>query len=475
MLRTTKPNFYQTELYTHTELGRYAHQSKVPTTNISRPSVTYTNIPNTIPPLRLMEAVNQQVGNPLLYVAKSDTTIGRYVTVCFHNNADVEQALARPITLDGVQISAYSATPANISMQRLFVHGIDYSPEDNWRQRLSAALIDAFAAYGTVAKIALPTAKTSSVTLFSEGVYVHLCEEAGKPPVPESLVAQLWDNRDLKITKHDNPQCNFCKNTGHSVVHCPVRLRLYCSLCRVNGHQAPTCARHGERGRRMAARAPPGPPGNTSQDQPTQLPARAGTSPDVQAVPTIPDAQATPASPTDSVAPHDPVVPEEPAALFPSTTDIKNLSDMADDESLDERELSPVVTHSQMPSQDSIPPPAQAAPSEDSQTDNFPSQLSTLDQSPDAEMVSSGGEDSATSLTWQTVRSRRSTSSNKSSATSSGDPTTSNTFIQTAKKFLSPRSRRYNTPYTKDLDDARTIKPLRSSVRIRSQKALTQK
>ncbi|KAF8929797.1 hypothetical protein BGZ58_008671 [Dissophora ornata] len=460
MLRTTKPNFYQTELYTHTELGRYAHQSKVPTTNISRPSVTYTNIPNTIPPLRLMEAVNQQVGNPLLYVAKSDTTIGRYVTVCFHNNADVEQALARPITLDGVQISAYSATPANISMQRLFVHGIDYSPEDNWRQRLSAALIDAFAAYGTVAKIALPTAKTSSVTLFSEGVYVHLCEEAGKPPVPESLVAQLWDNRDLKITKHDNPQCNFSSSTAR----CVYDSIAPCAASTVT-RPPPVLAMENE-----AAGWRPEP-----HQAPRETPPRTNLRNYQQGQPTIPDAQATPASPTDSVAPHDPVVPEEPAALFPSTTDIKNLSDMADDESLDERELYPVVTHSQMPSQDSIPPPAQAAPSEDSQTDNFPSQLSTLDQSPDAEMVSSGGEDSATSLTWQTVRSRRSTSSNKSSATSSGDPTTSNTFIQTAKKFLSPRSRRYNTPYTKDLDDARTIKPLRSSVRIRSQKALTQK
>ncbi|KAI8596201.1 hypothetical protein EDD21DRAFT_419901 [Dissophora ornata] len=48
MLKTVTPSFYQTKVYTHMGLGRY--QSEVPTTDVSRRSVIYSNIPNTFPP-----------------------------------------------------------------------------------------------------------------------------------------------------------------------------------------------------------------------------------------------------------------------------------------------------------------------------------------------------------------------------------------------------------------------------------------
>ena len=60
-------------------------------------------------------------------------------------------------------------------------------------QRLSGALIEALAAYGTVAKITLPTTKTGRITVFTQGVYVYLSEESGNPPVPDSLTAPFWE------------------------------------------------------------------------------------------------------------------------------------------------------------------------------------------------------------------------------------------------------------------------------------------
>ncbi|KAF9577502.1 hypothetical protein BGW38_007247, partial [Lunasporangiospora selenospora] len=136
-------------VYTHNYLGRLADQTKLPQNNISRPSVVYSNLPGETSPLDFPKAVHEQIGPVLSHRFSILPGAGRCANVCFQNNASAEQALTNPVLLKDNQHLAIATTPTNVTIQRIFVNVVDISAEDNWIERLQAALIGAFERFGS--------------------------------------------------------------------------------------------------------------------------------------------------------------------------------------------------------------------------------------------------------------------------------------------------------------------------------------
>ncbi|KAF9579267.1 hypothetical protein BGW38_004548, partial [Lunasporangiospora selenospora] len=255
-LRRNKPTFFQKTVFLHKDLGRFAHQTKLPQNSISRPSVVYTNIPGETSPLDFLKAVHEQIGPVLSHRLSVLPGAGRCVNVCFQNNSNAEQALTNSVLLKDNQHLAIATTPNNITIQRIFVNNVDISADDDWIERLQAALIGAFERFGSVAKITLPFVSHAPLESHTGGAFVYVSLEADKEPLEQdtTILADLWGNRPLNFNLDGKPPCSFCKRQGHSVTDCSNRLSLRCAQCQHNGHRAQDCARFGERDRRAAAR-----------------------------------------------------------------------------------------------------------------------------------------------------------------------------------------------------------------------------
>ncbi|KAF9947606.1 hypothetical protein BGZ72_010428, partial [Mortierella alpina] len=236
VLRRPKLQVSPETIYTDPILGKFAHDTNLPGSPISRPTVHYVGFAESH--CEFLACINRQIGAVLTMKASSTADMG----------------------MDGQTFTAQHAAPLNIDIRKVLVTYVDINEGDDWQQDIVNQLKHAFRNLGIIAMITMPLCKYEDVEYYQTSATVYLSVDGADNDVlrPSQLFFESW-GENATINWDGKPPCSFCSNHEHLIMQCPERLKLICSTCRYRGHLAKDCARFGDRDRQHAVRNGDGP------------------------------------------------------------------------------------------------------------------------------------------------------------------------------------------------------------------------
>ncbi|KAG0195401.1 hypothetical protein BGX28_001488, partial [Mortierella sp. GBA30] len=137
---------------------------------------------------------------------------------------------------------------------------------------------------GDVIKIEVPVFRTPGGRFNPRNEFVFYTKgtnEANNQQVPRTILLREHQPTPIKVGWNGAPVlCTYCKEEGHFIKTCPVRLSKICSTCDAAGHVSAQCERYGQRDREAEAPPNAAETASTTPTLATQAPTSRSPSPD---------------------------------------------------------------------------------------------------------------------------------------------------------------------------------------------------